>query len=349
MEEGSRQMMPCIIDGMQGIGDNIYQHPIVQRLVEIHQDVYLRTPWPQLYQDIADLKFLRPRTKLRVQSENVENWVGWAQEPDQKKRFYRKVKLTYLGAPAPYYRTMLHTAGLPPSSYFLSLRFNMITERRSIALIRPPTVRRDWRYPARNPKVQYIEWAIDYLKKQGMETFVIASIKNPDEIYDERRPEGADFYFEQGELSVLDMLDLCQVSRVVVGGVGFIVPMCIATGARGVIVHGGCGGLNHPRMIDAPGEGRCIHVLPKNYCICKKPIHDCDKDIDLWILQQSIDTALSETNRVIGPGTTESVFSHSTDAKSSMGTTTSPTIKDWPKPLKAIRSIRTASRQSIGG
>ena len=45
-----------IVRGMKGLGDNIYQRAFVKRLPG---PVYLETPWPELYEDLPGVKFVR--------------------------------------------------------------------------------------------------------------------------------------------------------------------------------------------------------------------------------------------------------------------------------------------------
>src|SRR6266480_6456231 len=65
-------MTPMLVEGMLGLGDNIYQVPVVKELVRIYHSVYLQTPWPQLYQGIENLHFCKTLTRLRTQQKNVQ-------------------------------------------------------------------------------------------------------------------------------------------------------------------------------------------------------------------------------------------------------------------------------------
>ena len=87
------------------------------------------------------------------------------------------------------------------------------------------------------------------------------------------------------------MLDMIYHAKLVVGPVGFIVPMCIALGTPAIIIHGGEGGLSSPQMINAPGEGHPRHLLPQPYCRCRDHHHQCNKTIDWKVLQSAIHLA----------------------------------------------------------
>ena len=44
--------MITLVDGMCGLGDNIYQRAVLKRLL-LDGPVYLRTPWPELVADLV--------------------------------------------------------------------------------------------------------------------------------------------------------------------------------------------------------------------------------------------------------------------------------------------------------
>ena len=60
------------IRGMAGLGDNIFQRAFIKSLVK-SQEVLLETPWPELYQDLPNIKFIKPNTRLRTQAKNLRN------------------------------------------------------------------------------------------------------------------------------------------------------------------------------------------------------------------------------------------------------------------------------------
>ena len=62
-------MRPILIRGMWGLGDNIFSRPFVRAAARKY-DLYLETPWPELYADL-DIKFVRGRRLLRTQQKNI--------------------------------------------------------------------------------------------------------------------------------------------------------------------------------------------------------------------------------------------------------------------------------------
>ena len=65
---------PITIRGMWGLGDNIFSRPFV-RAAAAKYDVYLETPWPELYADL-DIRFVRGRRQLRTQQKNMARQGG---------------------------------------------------------------------------------------------------------------------------------------------------------------------------------------------------------------------------------------------------------------------------------
>jgi len=178
----------------------------------------------------------------------------------------------------PIYQSLQQSVGMK-SPYHLALG-EPATSRRKIIVIRPGTVRTEWMASARNPKQEYVQAAIDFFNSQGFETIVVADMAPMLEVYASFRPLGASTYYENGELSVTEVIELVRSAHGVVSGVGFMVPLCQAVGTPAVILHGGAGGYNSPWCITAPSAIALHHVLPRPYCLCRDYLHNCHKIID---------------------------------------------------------------------
>ena len=297
------------VDGMQGLGDSIYQTPIISHLCTKYLKVHLVTTWPQIYPKHRRLAFFRKETLLRTQSKNLQR-SGDIFETGRPALTHESIKLSYIQAQQnglPFYMGLMQSAGVS-FNYYLDL-LKEPAERKRIAIVKPATIRKEWPAASRNPLQKYIQLSIDVLNSLGIETIVLADIKEGEEEYAEFRPQRASHYYEKGELPVEQIMQMVQESCIVVSGVGFMAPMCIATGTPAVIIHGGAGGWNRPELIDAPGRGKLTHILPTNYCMCKKPEHACDKIIENYRLEGAIITTLCKpkASQRIGLGTMESV------------------------------------------
>lgn len=275
-------MQDVVIKGMLGLGDNIYQYPVIKELSK-HCRVHLKTPWPQIYSDL-NIRCVPTETRLRTQAKNEAASSKFFTSHDQVTVEKRLSYVSHQHRGISLWQGLCASARVPTSKYFLQIGQPART-RCDYAVIRPPTIRKEWAAPSRNPRPDYIQFCVDWLNAAGIKTQVVADINPPHEVYDGPRIEKAATYLEHGELGVVELMSLIRDAKVVVGGVGFIAPMCIALGTPVLIVHGGAGGWNGPRMIDAPGVGKLTHVLPKNYCRCQSHNHACDKSIDTKLLE----------------------------------------------------------------
>ena len=79
--------VPLFIDGMLGMGDNIYQRAFVRQLPA---GTFIKTPWPELYEDLPVLP-VRSNTTLRTQRKNEHRTqAAYHRPPDmrQTKRIF---------------------------------------------------------------------------------------------------------------------------------------------------------------------------------------------------------------------------------------------------------------------
>src|ERR1035437_879363 len=95
-------MREILIRGMLGLGDNILQRPFVRAAAAQYDDVYLETPWPELYCDLPVHLCKRP-TSLRSQVKNAAKYHDWAITPRSPAR---TVFLSYKNAPGLFQSAM---------------------------------------------------------------------------------------------------------------------------------------------------------------------------------------------------------------------------------------------------
>ena len=149
-----------------------------------------------------------------------------------------------------------------------------------LAVIRPVTVRTEWRNEARNPRPEYVAEIAAELKRRGFAVVVVAHLRPGEEwLEGDMPPHSAAFV--NGEFDVRQLLALIRDADVVVGGVGWIVPAAIALKTKAFIVLGGQGGHNAPEKITDPRMdlSRIGFATPENYCKCSNMRHQCDKRI----------------------------------------------------------------------
>lgn len=281
MREPLAGMTPLLVEGMRGLGDNIYQRPFVRALAQ-RREVYLSTPWPELYADLP-VRFVRTRTTLRTQAinESRQSAETWTAPPAKAER----VRVTYGSAlsttniPSAMERAMPLSGApfifdLPPMG-----PAPFVGDDRPYAVIRPVTVRGEWRNEARNPLPEYISEIADELR-QTHRVVLLAHLERGHEWLVGDIPPHDEAYL-RGELSIREALALIREADVVVGGVGWIVPAAIALKRPAFFVLGGQGGHNAPERITDPRMdlSRIGWARPTPYCACQSMRHACPKRI----------------------------------------------------------------------
>lgn len=259
--------MSLIINGMLGLGDGIYQRAFVRQLGDVH----LLTPWSQLYADMPRVKCCRPNTKLRTQAINeARPGTPWHELPPGPQ-----VKIHYSGEGI--VRGMSRAFGVHPGPFDLPDFGPSPVEGRYV-VVRPVTVRAEWRADSRNPLPEYVAQAAAYARAQGYRVISVADLADGAEWALDPLPV-ADVTLHKGELPVEQLLALVQGAAAVIGGIGWIVPACIAAKVPAWVVCGGQGGFNAPELIHVPGADHVRYAVPDNFCRCTQRAHQCDKRI----------------------------------------------------------------------
>lgn len=274
---------PLLIQGMKGLGDNIFQRPFVRAACETGRQVFLETPWPQLYADLP-VKPVMTNTTLRTQrvnelSQGCDTW--WAR-PDRAE----VVRVQY-GHEALRRGTIVQAMekvlplGRTPFAFDLpelgpAVRGPALTGK-PLAVVRPVTVRREWRNEARNPRPEYLRDLAKWLRPTHR-VVVVAHLAAGEEWLEGELPDH-DEAFVHGQLDMLELLRLVRDADLVVGGVGWLVPAAIALKTRAFIVLGGQGGHNAPEKITDPRMelSRIGWARPRSYCRCDRMLHRCNK------------------------------------------------------------------------
>ena len=282
-----RAVLPrdVLVRGMWGMGDNIYARPFVVAASRQY-DLWLETPWPELYADL-DIRFVRGTRKLRTQQKNMalQSEERWSTPP----RAIHEVTIHYsnlaqwsiLVSLEWLWRSLLGIEFDPALLSLPDMGTAPLTSIKPIAVVRPVTIRSEWRNEARNPRPEYIAAIAEEL----METHTVVAVADVSpgagsEWLDGKLPP-AHHYFVHGELHVRELLALVRDADIVVGGVGWIVPAGLALKVNTFAVLGGHGGHNAPEKITDPrlDLSRIGFALPERFCRCTNMLHACDKTI----------------------------------------------------------------------
>jgi hypothetical protein len=274
------------LKGMGGLGDNVYQRPLVRHLCAQRGRLWLSTPYPELYADLPDVIPVRWATlDLRCQLKNMERQAPGTYQPAPQRAQAIRLLYALRGMQGTISRELERSANVVvPRGAF---RFDLpmfgpppVRFKRPYAVIRPATVRGEWPNPARNPDPDYIARAATELRRRSFRVVCVADIDGKREWATAPLPE-ADRYLVRGELALPELMALVQGSAVVIGGVGWIVPTCIAMKRPAVILGGGLGAHNAPEVLLDPrmDASRLRFLLPEPYCRCRDPRHACPKTI----------------------------------------------------------------------
>lgn len=256
-----------IVNSMRGLGDNIYQRAFVKAL---NGPVYIDTPWPEFYRDLPNVHFIRPDTKLRTQSKNIAKQPAWQPRPRHG------TALTVSYGSEGIVKGMTAAFRVQPVAFDLP-DFGPSPVRGKYVVVRPVTVRAEWRADTRNPDPWYIKEACIWAQARGYTVVSVADLEDGKEWLIGDNPF-SDIQYHRGELGVSQLMALVQGASAVIGGIGWIVPACIAAKVPAWVVCGGQGGFNAPELICPKGTTVTFSV-PDNFCRCKLKEHNCDKRI----------------------------------------------------------------------
>lgn len=257
------------VHSMRGLGDNIYQRAFIKQL---GCDVWLDTPWPEIYKDLP-VHFVMPKTTLRTQLKNINKISGWEKAPAGIKQ----IKISY--SRRGIIRDMAACFGVNHGDFDLPALPDAIVLGNYV-VIRPVTVREEWRADTRNPLPEYIEQAAIEMRKRGYTVVSVADIEQGKEWIVGKAPP-ADITYHAGELSTEQLLSLIAGAKAVIGGIGWIVPACISAKVPALIVCGGQGGFNAPELITARSMdlSKMTFIVPDKFCRCTQKQHSCNKVI----------------------------------------------------------------------
>lgn len=256
------------VESMKGLGDNIYQRAVLR---EFPGTVYLDTPWPELYSDLPNIRPVRPVTKLRTQAKNVSrSGTHWHNKPAGPA-----VKIRY--------GTDGMLAGMEKSAGLTAVKFDLpdfcqspVTGR--YVVVRPATVRAEWRADSRNPLPEYIATAASIARERGYQVVSVADLQDGAEWPVGELPP-ADITYHRGELSVSELMALVSGAAAVIGGIGWLAPAAMAYRTPAWVVCGGWGAYNSPENLSTPIDAPIEYVVPDNFCRCSNRSHNCDKRI----------------------------------------------------------------------
>jgi len=264
---GADENFTMIIHSMKGLGDNIYQRAFLKNMPGT---IYLDTPWPELVADLPHVQCVKPQTNLRTQAKNIARHTTWLMPPTkQPARHIRYGTEGIIPGMIASFGVMPGTFDLPP--------LPPSHETGKYVVVRPATVRSEWRADTRNPDPFYIDAACREAGRRGYRVVSVADLQEGQEWSVGQLPY-ARVKYHKGELPVEQLLSLVANASAVIGGIGWLVPAALTAKIPAWIMCGGQGGFNAPELI-CPAESTITFAVPDNFCRCKLKQHNCDKRI----------------------------------------------------------------------
>ena len=285
-------MNNVLVKTYEGIGDNIYTLPFVKVLAETNQ-VYIQSPLPAIYKEVRNVKFIKfEQATYRTQAKSLTNdSTKYVALP---KNLYKTYTPQYAGKELlensivgsfynqfniPY-QTQIEWK-LPSFKDELGKFLNKIPKDRKIAIIRPATIRKEWRVSTRNPNPNYIAWCCKTLNEAGYYTISIADLKAGEEWLADGIDVPAQLKLYNGELGIYGTLELFKLADIVVAGSGFALPAAVSSDTNlflilgGRLLYDGISKTLHPSM----NLNKISWAIPDSPCKCSLNEHNCTKTI----------------------------------------------------------------------
>lgn len=305
------------ITGYYGLGDTLYQRPVVRGILENFEDVTIETAWPELFWDLEKrgLRFVKPtRCWLRTQNENIDSqpghvWVDEEPSPKQIRLYYDNSHFKRGMNPlASFEESGNHR--MNGSGFGLPLHPDWIAKAKrifdhmgvgpeEIAIIRPPTVRSEWPNTSRNPDPEAFRVAVEQIRESHT-TVSIGWLKEKKEWLAGGKIH-TDYEAMHGELSHTTIAALVAMCGITIAPIGFLVPLACAVGGRAFFLFGGC---NSPEQIfddrmmqPSPlieRVPRITWVAPVPFCACLCMDHKCHKTIPAQTIINAMKDLLEE-------------------------------------------------------
>lgn len=274
--------MSLLIHGMNGLGDNLHQRPFVRAAAD-REDVYLTTPWPQLYRDLPRVRCVPSATHLRTQAKNQSRIAGGyvaAPAGIPELRLHYGSETMRVGSLHDALESLLPLQGAPYVFDAPDFGPSPISAVAPIAVIRPVTIRSEWSAAARNCRPEYIGQAARILANRGYHVVSVADLAPGQEWLVGEAPF-ADQQFHAGELKLEQLMALIANAAIVVTPVGFSLHAAVAYRTPVICIAGGRGGHCSPWKENdhRQDQSRVRWVMPDQYCMCDIPDHNCSKTV----------------------------------------------------------------------
>lgn len=284
------ELESVFLEGYAGIGDNLWQRPFIKEMCKQFKTFYLHTYTPQMYWDIPNIKFVKPKyNTFKIHQKNIVNTPGvWVDEAPagirQLKRPAYWVGFQWELSIAEQFADLWGVKSdynfyFPVKDEWVQQARKVLnrldTKGKKICVMHFPTQREDWQCPARDPKPEYMQLIIDRYKDE----YFFISLADLEHEYFTKAPRGVDKEFHHAELSLNEIIGLVKLSDMVVSGNCYLFAMGLSIGTKTFYIGGGCQDINL-FIGDKVNLPHLAWIQPEPFCNCLNQNHDCKKDID---------------------------------------------------------------------
>ena len=300
----------CYIKTYYGYGDNIWQYPFIEKASKIYKKVYLETYFPFLFNHIPNIILIKPKqkTKLHTCTSILEKYSHLYSNESFPSE-YDILQFPYYLTEFKKNRNMITSFNSViqlqnkdlQTSLFISNKMELEAQKyidkwkekgKIIALIRPPTNRKDWDCSARIPKPEYFQYLINTYNKDVV--FVSIGNKTTDNYIQDL--DNIDYRYDNGELSLELINAIASLSDLIITYNCFMFPLGVYTGTPTFIINGG---YTNPNLYIDAYRMNLNHiriVTPTIPCNCVDLNHNCNKEIDYSNLIENFEILLRTNN-----------------------------------------------------
>ncbi len=271
---------------MLGMGDCIYQRPLVRTLNRLFKGIDLVTPWPQFFHDLG-VKLYPYHCGIRTCQANENRSQHYYADTRTPRSLlglrYDGIHLqgTYGGPKLTVFQSMEKLCGARMGAIAMDLPdFGPSPIEGDYILVRPVTQRTDWISFSRNPQPEYVAQAAAMARRDGYKLVMVAALTDGVEWLLDPVPE-VDVSYMHGELTAETLMRIVAGARGIISPVGWAVPASLAYDVPLLCVVGGQLGNNDPKVLTDPRlvSNRITWATPDRPCYCGNVTHECDREI----------------------------------------------------------------------
>lgn len=286
---------PLYYVGMHGLGDNLHQRSIVRAYLAKGREVWLETPWPQVYHDLAGprLKLVDKGSSLRTQAKNARaNRAAFTRQrpPPSVDVLRQNYPPALVRSESSVLGAMSKVAGVPVGDFRLPIpkawreKADAWIRRwkpdKPLMIYRPLVERTEWGgCKARNPD----HLAYGELFREAAQHFHVVSVADlqPGKEWsvDPSAEDYADTICHLGELDFETLAALTEMAALVFTSPGFAAVLGQAVGTPTIVVSGGYE--DGTSFAAGAALTPTLAIAPIDACNCFRHDHDCPKEIDM--------------------------------------------------------------------